>query len=1057
MPGAASACLDDNALLDLVEGRLDAERRVAALAHTDGCDACRVLLVEAMRAARADTSVATDETQAASGSEDSGAASPLLRPGERVGRYVVLGVVGAGGMGVVYAAFDPELDRKVALKLLRVDPSGSDGGEALSRRLQREAQAMARLSHPNIVTVFDAGTYESRVFLAMDFVVGETLSQWLVRGGHTRREILAVLVKAGRGLCAAHAAGIVHRDFKPDNVLVGKDGRVLVSDFGLARAVGGADEPFAPRDPQDSSPLVSAPSELATPLTVPGAVAGTPAYMAPEQAAGAVADVRTDLYAYCVTAYEALVGRRPFAGRSVEELRAAMGQGRIEPEPRHRALPGYLRRVLLRGLHPQPGQRLQSMAELLAVLEHDPRRLWLRLGAAAGVLALVGGAVLVQAFLHEAPATRCAGGDARLLGVWDDARQREVAEGLGRLSLSYGGSTVERVGSELDAYRADWLVAYRRACEATHVRGEQSEALLDRRMACLERRRGELRALVDVLAKADSAVAERAVTAARSLAPVAACANHAELLAVEPPSAGAAEGVAVAEELMSRAKAFGAAGRAREALRLAQEALARARTAGHRPTLAEAELLCGTLLYEVEDYPKSEEALRGALAHAHAGRADTVAASALVELVYAVGIGKREHVPAAVWAQLADAALERIGEPSGLRVRLHSARANIAIEQRKLDVALAELRASLQLEESKYGSEHPRVARVLGNFAKLRAAQGDFVEALRLQGRVLELDEHAYGPEHPLVAEDLIELGTAQFYHYDFAGAARSLQRSLELKQRVLGEDAAGLWRDHNVLGSVLGAHGDFEGARRHLLTAVRIARQVLGEKDYRLAMPLHNVAELYTKEARFELAEDYYGQAEALTVAKLGVDNEAFAIHLYGRMLLALGGGRLDDAERHGARALLLREKALGPAHPDVASVVHLLGIVALRRGRLELAGQLLEKSRGVRETALGPQHPDLAESLVGLADLALLRGDPETALRHATRAGAMQRARGGEIGTIADRRFAQARALAALRREPARARRLAEAAVAGYARVPYYSRELASARAFLARLSAP
>ena len=309
-----------------------------------------------------------------------------IRHGARIGRFVVEGELGAGAMGVVYVAHDRELDRRVALKVLK----GTGDQEALLR-LQREGQAMARVTHPNVITVHEAGIQGRIVFLAQELLDGGSLRQWLEQP-HSQREILDKFITAGRGLAAAHKAGLVHRDFKPDNVLLGKDGRVRVSDFGLARSLAGIEALDRTLDLRGGTP----PEDTHTPMarmTRTGAVMGTPLYMSPEQHRGEHADERSDQFSFCVALYEALYGDVPFPGKTAVALADAVIAGRMQPPPKGAKVPAHLRRVLLRGLTTDPAQRYPSMDALLADLAYDPARKLRRVGIAAAIVVLVAGAV----------------------------------------------------------------------------------------------------------------------------------------------------------------------------------------------------------------------------------------------------------------------------------------------------------------------------------------------------------------------------------------------------------------------------------------------------------------------------------------------------------------------------------------------------------------------------------------------------------------------------------------------------------------------------------------
>ena len=338
---SAGACVDENTLGELLEGRLSSERQAAVHEHLAQCAECRRIAALAMP----------------SGPSGVRSSERALPAGTQVGRYVVGERVGAGAMGTVYAAHDPDLDRQVALKVMRRRSSG----EELRARLLREGQAMARLTHPGVITVYDVGTLDDQLFVAMELVTGGTLRDWLARRPRDWREVLDVLRRAGAGLACAHASGLVHRDFKPDNVLVGDDGRVRVTDFGLARAT---------RDESsDVAPLDAAGDPLEATLTRTGALVGTPAYMAPEQLRGEAVDARADIFSFCVALYEALYGDRPFDGSTLVALRDAIERGAVRPAPRGSRVPRGLRRALVVGLRAEPGDRYASMDALLRALD----------------------------------------------------------------------------------------------------------------------------------------------------------------------------------------------------------------------------------------------------------------------------------------------------------------------------------------------------------------------------------------------------------------------------------------------------------------------------------------------------------------------------------------------------------------------------------------------------------------------------------------------------------------------------------------------------------------
>jgi serine/threonine protein kinase len=375
-------CLDANVLQAWQDGRLvDSERKVTE-EHLDSCADCRHLVATLVTGSTPGTAAPLEEslTTAVTLPAASTHEGPV-RPGTTIGRFVVSKQLGVGGMGVVYAADDPELGRQVALKVLR----GAVARDSVlaAQRIMREARLAARVSHPNVVAIYEVGQHGDRVFIAMEMVSGSSLSAWIKEKPRSPKEILAVFVDAGRGLAAAHAAGVVHRDFKPDNVLVGTDGRARVTDFGLARR--GENEQATTADDQDRA---RAKRSSLSDLSNAAAILGTPAYMAPEQHSGGHTDPRTDQFSFCVALYEALHGQRPFDGKTWEELSQSVLAGRVKPPPASSRVPASLHRIVVRGLSVRPGDRFASMNELLEALGRDrgrPLRVW----AYASLVALV--------------------------------------------------------------------------------------------------------------------------------------------------------------------------------------------------------------------------------------------------------------------------------------------------------------------------------------------------------------------------------------------------------------------------------------------------------------------------------------------------------------------------------------------------------------------------------------------------------------------------------------------------------------------------------------------
>ena len=876
-------CLDDETLWAFTEGKLPVERLPDVDAHLDSCLDCRDAVIAVTRSGEG---VAAELAETA----------PLPAPGARVGRFVVLHPVGAGAMGVVYAAHDPELDRKVAIKLLRPDVS-ADSDRARERVLS-EAQSMARLSHPNVVTVYEVGTHGDDVFVAMELVDGSSLRAWLEEAPRSTAEILRVLGEAGRGLLAAHDGGLVHRDFKPDNVVVDSSGRARVTDFGLARATR-VDEP-----PSSGEPQLSASAESGTRT----ALAGTPAYMAPELFAGSAADARSDQFAFAVTAFEALYGKRPFAGD--DERRPSARAVRFPDVPRR---PRWLRSPLARALSLDPSARFGSMAALLDALA--PRQSsWKWVGAAASVAAVAVVAAVMAPTSGDDAEVLCSGGDDAVSQVWNGERAARVREALSTASPTYGSEAADAVVRTIERWASSWIAMHESTCRATRVTGEQSEALLDVRMSCLQRRLGALDALATELEGADPRMAEVAVDAALSLPAIEVCANIDALTQIRPPPAGAEEALSAIDAQIARGHALVSTGRYDEARPLVEAARAAADEIGHPPALGEVQLLAADLARAEGSLDAARDLANEALWAFEEGRDDDGAARAWLAVMSIEGaLGRFDRAgPAGTHAA---SAVARLDAPPELDATLRHGRGIVATSLGEFDEAQRELDRALALRRESVGDAHPETARVhtsLGNLARLR---GDYGTALRHHRAALAMDTAALGDAHPGIGR----------HHHNIAGVLRltgahedalaHYERAAAIKRAALGPDHPDVALTENSLGLIHDDLGRPEEARPHYEEALRIFAAA-GHADEALAQ--HNLGLLDLRAGDAERARARFARARAIWEETLGPQAKQVGATLVSeaRALVALGRG--DDARDRAARAT---EIATALGDPELAA----------------------------------------------------------------------------------------------------------------------------------------
>ncbi|MFZ6179149.1 tetratricopeptide repeat protein [Nannocystis pusilla] len=929
-----------------------------------------------------------------------------LQRGAALGRYLVLGPLGAGGMGVVYAAYDPELDRKVAIKLWHAAAGAATSADLARGRLQREAQALAKLQHPNVVAVYDVGTHDNRVFVAMEHIDGWTLTQWLADERRGVSEIVEVFAAAGRGLAAAHACGLVHRDIKPDNIMIGRDGRVRVMDFGLARSHGTL-EPQA----GDEAPELQR-SLLSLDLTRTGGMLGTPAYMSPEQFHRQATDARSDQFSFCVSLWEAVYGEGPFAGETLVELAHNVVSGHVRPPPRGAAVPGHLHRLLLRGLRAAPEERWPSMDALLVALADDPRarrrRWWI-----GGALAAVTGVALALALTGE-QADRCAVGEARWAEVWPAARAEQVKAALLATGRAHASGTATRVLAALEQYGQAWTAMHREACLATHARGEQSDSLLDLRMRCLGQRLREVDALAQQFVAADAEAADRAIQATAALTPVAACGDVDALLAAVPPPTDPAERAA-ADALRGRLAEVDSMyelGRYTEGRRLAEAVLEDSKALGHPPLVGDALRTAGELAVMAGDPATGEARLQAAIEASAAARDLEGHARAWVALTRLTATSLRRPQEALHWSRAMAAAVQLLPASQSLRARARNAAAQALRADGQVAAAVVALEEARALFVAAHGPDHPGVANLDGSLGS----------ALRELGRQDE--------------------------------ARAAFTRGLELALRVLGESHPSVAAARMNLANLATDAGDYETARREMVAALELREATLGPQHFLVAQTRYNVAHIDMLRGDREAARRGGEAALASFEQALGPAHADVAYPLNFLGVLAQNEGRLDDAEPLFTRALAISTAALGEDNPELGSPLNNLGLIALDRERPDEAASRFARVLALWEKAYGPEHVELTHPLVGLARAALGRGQPEEALALAERVLALVESLPEQASARAEARYLIAAALVALRRTPERARALAEAARAELPDDPHSRKVRVKVEALLAKM---
>ena len=874
---------------------------------------------------------------------------PVLAAGQELGeRYVIERLIGAGGMGTVYLASDRSLERQVAIKLHQTG-AGTD-------RLQREAVAMARLAHPNVVAVFEVGALGDQPFVAMEYVAGTTLRGWMAQA-HTRREQLAMLIGAGTGLSAAHDAGLVHRDFKPENVLIGADQRARVGDFGLARGSQSESEPAA-----TSSKLAG--------LTQAGAVIGTPAYMAPEQMTGGQVDARADQFAFCVVAWEVLVGERPFAGADLDALATAVQAGPRRP----RGLRASIRQVLERGLSSDPTRRYPDMHGLLAALRRASRPRWPWIGVP--VVALIAGGLAV-AWPRAAVIPSCAGVGAELASL-----PRDLSTRMAALATPYARATAPVVARLIDGYADHYRDDARAACKAGLVDRAWSPELYDKSQTCLSI---GLREASLMLAPAE-VTAANAVDLAQlvaSLPSTTNCTDPATLAAQPAMPVEHRDELIAARATLDAAEVeaqLGEMQRARQAVVQITGELAL------QPSIAARLALMRGLLLRADDklVPAEKQVADAYFASRGIDDADTLL-YALGVLIDLSGHVREDATAADGWIKNALADVARLGSRNrGAAAGIYSTAANVRYLQDDLPAALALARQALALRPDTRDRQTASIYAVDG---AILCAMARYAECFAEEDQALGILREVLGPAHPQVALLLAN------FALDRDDAKRSVDALAFAKQ-----------------------------AREILAGVADMAGLDVAEAENAVAAMLTN-----TNTERPE-AQRLFTHARAIFVASLGPDHPDVALVDTNLALLDLDDHHVDLAIAKLERASAIFEHSVGPDSTRVAGVQYNLAAALRDAKRYDAALVAANRVVAIREK-LAPATLPLATALVMAANIANLRSGFAEALALAQRALAIP----GMAGPIEIRGWAEleeARARIGLHRDlPAARSELAEA----------------------------
>lgn len=919
------------------------------------------------------------KTQTLAGAVEGGMPTASLHPGGTLGRYRLRSLLGNGGMGIVFLADDPTLDRTVAVKVLFPTLATSDDD-----RLIQEGQVMAKLNHPNVVRIYDVGREGTTSFVAMEHVRGPTLKAWIEEQPRGVDEVIDVFLQAGRGLAAAHRAGLVHRDFKPANVLIDDEGRVVVTDFGLAQR---ADATAASTNPRFPSL-----AKLEQTASEDAGICGTPAYMSPEQFAGARADARSDVFSFCVALWRALYGEPPFVGQSWGELAQATRRGVIVEPARATRVPAYVRAALERGLRVDPAARWPSMEPLLEALAADPsRRRWRVVRFAAAIVAVAVASALTAGWLsarRRSAEAACGTSRPRFAGLWDDAGRRRVRDAITATGEPQAGRVFDAVARGLDQRVEQWESMRRDSCEATRVRHEQSDSALDLRAACLDRKAAELEAFIGQLRAPTKATVYGALDALVSVGDVSVCRDAVVLSRHVPLPSDAArrQAIAALEASLLRLRTIVDFDQPLADAKEAQARIEEARALKYPPLTALALFVAARNEAVATHSVEAQRLLESAIVEAEAGGDDDLRFDLERELGVIVGLDLERFEEGMHHLERAQALNERSDGGPRREARLLDAMAELFERWGRTADGERIARRALALA-SEPGSVPLDRVRPLFTLSGVYTSSDRAPEAKRLLDEAIAIIERDLGPTHPTVGSALLYRGNAERQMHQWDAARRDIDRGVAVAQAAYGPDSfqAGVALANRAM--LLEGRKQFAEAERDMRAAYAIYAAHYGRDHVRTVRMLFRIGNTLVSARRLDEAEPVLHQALDGLVRALGKNHRFVSDTYYELGKLEEKRKNLPAAVAHYTSAVEVLRASEGPSSKLLRRVYEARADMETDLGRYADAWKDYEAALAVTgDDPTGGSHRASVEA--SYAESLVKGGKRADALPHALRA---------------------------------------------------------------------